>query len=171
MTLACEATTANAGSDPRNFRQDFSKSIAASHSWSNRPQWLAALAAVDEFENEDPVGTARTWGLVPARHLFKLFIYAYLEGILSSADIADLVASDPCFRMLCEERAIKVELLRRFRRTHRSRLEEMLALAIAIQEEGGESACLRRDKSVLYKARAKSVIAHAVFWDTMDSDY
>lgn len=151
-------------------RQGLTSVVTTGDLWGNRALWAVASAAVDSVENGDAVGASGTWGLVPVSHLFKVFVYAYLEGILSSSDIADFVANDPGFRVLCEDRALKVELLRRFRRTHRARLERMLALAMARHEMGERALPYESARSPLYQARAKSVVAQAVFWDTMDSD-
>ncbi len=151
-------------------RQGAHAPVTSDKLWSKGPLWAAACAAVDAFEKEDVMGASGAWGLVPVRHLFKVFVYAYLEGILASSDIADFIANDPGFRMLCDGRALKVELLRRFRRAHRALLERMLALAMARLEVGEMGISFDAAGTPLYQARAKSVVAQAVFWDTMDSD-
>ena len=138
--------------------------------WGKQPSWAAACAAVDAVEEDEGAELSGTWGLFPMRHLFKVFVLAYLEGILASSEIADFIANDPWCRMLCDERALKVELLRRFRRSHRGQLEKMLALGIALLEGSEGAAAMEAGRTSLYEARARSVVARAIFWDTMDSD-
>lgn len=170
MTLTLSGATRNASLDRRPNRQGAGRVATPDNLWGKRPLWAAACAAVDAVEEEDAGGSTGTWGLLPVRHLFKVFVYAYLDGILASSDIGNFVANDPALRMLCEDRALKVELLRRFRRSHRARLETMLALAMARLETVEEGIAFETARTPLYQARAKSVVAQAVFWDTMDSD-